>query len=167
MTNETVRLVSLSVSAHKNMLHTKLTNREIIAVIVTALLLVIGVFLGWNYEPEWLNRAGTLIIVVGVIFAVTDLPEALERRVRSIQRITNALVFNSWLAEQEEQKKEIFTPSQLEALRSEYNKLNEPETERKSALPKKRFLFIEAAIICIGTIVNGFGDWAIKTIICS
>jgi len=117
--------------------------------------------------PLWLGRIGALIIVVGVIFAVTNLPEALERRVRAVQNVTNAIVFNSLITEQEEKEKRSFSKSEQELLRGEFEKITKPEIERKASLPKRRFLAVEATIICLGTMVNGFGEWVIETLMCT
>jgi len=83
----------------------RVTNREILASILTIAWLVLGIWLGIHFDPIWLSRFGAIIIVTGVIFAVTDLPTALEKRIKSVAKVTNALVFNSYIRQIEDDEK--------------------------------------------------------------
>ncbi len=142
----------------------RVTNREILASILTIAWLVLGIWLGIHFDPIWLSRFGAIIIVTGVIFAVTDLPTALEKRIKSVAKVTNALVFNSYIRQIEDDEKIILNEDQKEALRNKLLQINKIDDEHNASLPKKRFLIVEAAIICIGTLVNGFGECLICTI---
>ena len=148
----------------KNNLFNRVTNRERCAVVISVTLLIFGVWLGIQYDPSWLSRIGAVIIVTGVIFAVTDLPIALERRAQAIAKVTNAIVFNSYINQIEENEKLTLNESQKTALRKQFEKSNKEDDEHNALLPKKRFLIIESTIICVGTIINGFGAWLICTI---
>ena len=70
----------------------RLTRRELFAIAIAFLLLILGFWLGWCFDPAWLSRIGALVIVIGVIFAVTDLPIALERQARAIAKVELGLV---------------------------------------------------------------------------
>lgn len=145
----------------------RLTSREFFAIAIALLLLLIGFWLGWHFEPAWLSRFGALIIVVGIVFAVTELPVALERRARSIAKVTNALVFRSWLNQVEEEQHKTYTSSQRDVLWNEFEKLSAPDVDRQASVPRRRFLIVETVIVCIGTLTNGFGEWAVKLATCT
>ena len=140
----------------------RLTKRELSAIVIAVLLIALGLWLGWHFDPAWLSRIGALVIVIGVIFAVTDLPIALERRARAIAKVTNALVFNSWLNQVEDEEHKTYTPAERDTLWKYFEKLNAPDINREASIPRKRFLFVEAIIVCVGTLANGFGEWAMK-----
>lgn len=142
----------------------RFTRREIVAIAIAALLIAIGLCLGLNYDPVWLGRLGALVIVVGVIFAVTDLPIALERRARAIAKVTNALVFSSWLTDREEEQHKTYTPAERDALWKHFEKLSATDIDREASIPRKRILLVEATIVCVGTLANGFGEWVVKTV---
>lgn len=142
----------------------RFSNRELFAIAVVLALLIAGVWLGVCLDPAWLSRFGALVIIVGVIFAVTDLPIALERRARAIAKVTNALVFRTWLNQLEEEQHKAYTHNERDSLWQRFEKLNEPDVDRDASIPKRRFLMVETTIICIGTFTNGFGEWLARLI---
>lgn len=143
-------------------LHFRFTTRELFAIAVAVLLFLLGFWLGLQCDPAWLSRFGALIVVVGVIFAVTDLPVALERRARAIAKVTNALVFRSWLDQREKDQRKAFTSSERDALWSDFEKLSAEGVDREASIPRRRFLIVEVTIVCIGTLTNGFGEWVVR-----
>jgi len=141
----------------------RFTKREIVAIVIAILLIATGLWLGFRYDPAWLSRFGALVIVVGVIFAVTDLPIALEHKARGIAKVTNALIFSSWLTDRENEQHMTYTTAERDALWKDFEKLSAADTDSKASIPRKRFLLVEATIVCVGTLANGFGEWTVKT----
>lgn len=143
----------------------RLTRRETLAIVIALLLVTFGFWLGWRFDPAWLSRIGAVVIVVGVIFTVTDLPIALERRARSIAKVANAIVFNSWLNQIEEEQHTTLTQAERDALWKDFEKLRAPDIDREASIPRKRFLIVEVTIVCVGTLINGFGEWIMRQIL--
>lgn len=143
----------------KNSLFHRLTRREIYALILMLTLLIIGTFLGSYFEPVWLSRIGSIVIVVGVVFAISDLPMELERRALGISKVANALFIKSLIDRIENDEKRTLSKIEKDYLFNEYQKMSNMDDEFNASIPKKRFLIIEGMIICTGTIVNGFGEW--------
>lgn len=144
----------------------RISIREWCAITVALTLLCVGLWLGLKVHADWLSRFGALIIIVGVIFAVSDLPIALERRARAIAKVTSALVFQEWLNQFEEKNLQALTQAERAELSRRYQMLNEGSIEREASLPRKRFLIVEMSIICVGTFFNGFGQWLV-TLLCA
>lgn len=139
----------------------RFSTRERCAVVISLTFLIIGLWLGVKVHADWLSRFGALIIIVGVVFAISDLPMALERRARAIAKVTSALVFQDLLKKFEEENHQTLTHAERYELWRRHEILNNENIEREASRPRKRFLIVEATIICAGTFVNGFGQWIV------
>lgn len=140
--------------------------REWYAIAIALGLVCGGLWLGVKVHADWLSRFGALVVIVGVIFAVSDLPKAFERRARAIARVTSALLFREWVTQLEEKDHQTLTQSERDELWRRFEKLNEESVERDSSLPRRRFFIVEASIVCIGTFFNSFGQWVV-TLLCA
>jgi len=54
---------------------------EIFALISAIVFLVVGLYLAFNFSPVWLNRAGALIIITGVLLAASRFHEWVAQKV--------------------------------------------------------------------------------------
>lgn len=138
---------------------------ERISVGSTIALLTTGTWFGFTVDPAWLNRYGSLIIVVGVVVAAIKLKDILGQQIAAFV-----------------QKNE---PAQLEQLYDAYEKFgggkldpNFKENLTKAVRAKTAETFssyieqrvarvkrVEISVIVFGTLVNGFGDWAINLVL--
>jgi len=143
----------------------RFSTRERYAIFIALVFLCLGLWLGLKVHADWLSRFGALIIIVGVIFAVSDLPIALERRARAIAKVTSALVFQELLNQFKEKNHQTLTQVERTELSRRHEILNKESIEREASRPKRRFLIVEATIICVGTFFNGFGQWFV-TLLC-
>ena len=144
----------------------RFSARELSAIAIALGLVCVGLWLGVTVHADWLSRFGALVIIVGVIFAVSELPKALERRARAIAKVTSALLFRDLVTQLEEKDHQTLTQSERDGLWRRYEKLNEESVERAASLPRRRFLVVEASIVCVGTFFNGFGQWVV-TLLCA
>jgi hypothetical protein len=94
-----------------------------------------------------------------VVFAVSDLPTLLEKRARAFESIVSALTFNQFIHQMNDEQRTTLNDTEIANLRRRFEQLTEADVNRKASLPKRRFLVVEAAIICVGTFMNGFGEW--------
>ncbi len=131
-------------------------KREKQAIILTVLLVLGGAALSFVFPAHnTISKSGSLIIVVGIWFALLDFSEV-EKKVETFTASAFIAVFSSVFAKlpdassMDSKSKDEFKKK----VESEYKK-DLSDTLKKT---KKRFLYIEAIIIIIGTLVNGFGD---------
>ena len=127
-------------------------------------LAVVGFALGICVAPEWASGLGSVVVVIGVIFAATDLPKVLEQRARNMAKVTNALVLQSLINEREEREKRTISADERAALSRHFDKLSADDIELKASQPRKRFLWVEVWIVCVGSLMNGFGTWIVSII---
>lgn len=139
----------------------RFSAREWYAIVIALTLACTGLWLGVTVHADWLSRFGALVVIVGVIFATSELPKALERRARAIAKVTSALLFREWVTKLEDKGHQTLTQAQRDELWRFHEKLNEQNVERDASLPKRRFLFVETLIVCVGTFFNGFGQWIV------
>lgn len=149
------------------------------AVAASVVLAVAGGILAYYREPVWLNRAGSLIIIIGVILAVARIQEMYVRRIaESFEKNHDAIL------QEIERKKGVITQA-VDAVTSE-ERLVLSETERvrieeavklklkntvrdelidllnSITIDRKRvFRFYEIWLVIIGTFLNGFGDFLV------
>lgn len=132
--------------------------------LIALALILLGFVLGVWRDPQWTSRIGAAVVVVGVMFAATDLPKVLEQRVRNIANVTNALVLQRLINDLEERDKRVFSAAERAALVRHFDKLNVTDVEQQASQLKKRFLWVEVGIVCAGTLMNGFGTWIASAI---
>jgi len=131
----------------------------IIALLLTLVIFVTGSYLAYFHNPVWLNRAGSLIIIVGVILAVNRIHEIFENRFiklldgedeKIIQEVlTEHKVDKPLSSEQRAKLKEVIQTKFADALRS------------VTLSRKIIFKYFEVWLIIVGTFLNGFGDYIV------
>lgn len=132
--------------------------------LIALALIFAGFVLGVWRDPQWTSGIGAAVVVVGVVFAATDLPKVLEQRARNIANVTNALVLQRLINDLEERERRVFSADERAALVRHFDKLNATDVEQQASRPKKRFLWVEVGIVCAGTLMNGFGTWIASAI---
>jgi predicted membrane protein DUF2335 len=133
-------------------------SREHRALLLGAACFIVGLILAFCINPAWLSRFGSLIIVVGVIYGFTDWPDLTEKRLRG-------------------RVQEFKIPSELDNLLKDYDavgsgyagritEMAQREHDHRMQLLAKILMYqlrsVEIALICFGTVVNGFGEWLVQ-----
>jgi hypothetical protein len=132
--------------------------------LIAFVLMFLGFVLGVWRDPQWTSGIGAAVVVVGVVFAATDLPKVLEQRARNIANITNALVLQHLINDLEEREKRVISANERTAMTRRFDRLNAAYVEQQASQPRKRFLWVEVGIVCAGTLMNGFGTWIASAI---
>lgn len=61
-----------------------ISTHEKWAVSLTTMILLAGVAIAWFHGPSWINRSGSLVIVVGVLLAISRLADLTEVKVSTL-----------------------------------------------------------------------------------
>ena len=102
-----------------------------------------------------ISKSGSLIVVVGVWFAMLDFSEVAKKTETFTALTFGTICIGAFSKFPEASKLNPESKDKLiEHLESELTK-DLKETLEKT---KKNFLYIEAVIVVVGTLVNGFGD---------
>ncbi|MBV8634918.1 MAG: hypothetical protein JO002_10545 [Burkholderiaceae bacterium] len=141
---------------------TRFTWQEPAAYSLSILLLVSGGYLSLSYDPDWMGRAGSLIIVCAVLLASSRKFDVLQAQ---------AITFINERAqhEKEEIKKILTTPAgnmpSDEEVDAMVNKILEDShgvVEEIIDDRRRVFKIHEIILVIVGTLINGFGPWIAK-----
>jgi hypothetical protein len=133
---------------------------EIWALFFASVTLVLGCYAAWTKQPIWLNRAGAIIVIIGVLLAASRFHEWVRSKVSNfidqdfdaiaksavgaIERETGAL--------SDERRSHIIEEVRAETL-AELDQIFEQD--------KRRIKNLEVALVVLGTFLNGLGDYVI------
>lgn len=134
---------------------------ERISVGLSVTFLGAGCWAGFVKDPLWLNRCGSLIIVVGVAVAAFKLKDILHQQIDDFRKKHEPEQLR-----QLEDAWEKFWPGPLEAsfkegllegVRTKTEEVFAAYVQRRV----ERVRNVEISLLILGTLINGFGDWLI------
>lgn len=142
----------------------KLNWQEPTAYGCAAIATALGIYAGIKCDPAWLSRAGSVVIVCGVLLAASRKIELLQAKVSEFIANHSTAEFDTLLAEHKNPDGSPISKERGEALRKEI--YAEAQNEVASLIDERRRVFKlhEVAIVIAGTLINGFGEWCIKVI---
>ncbi len=139
-------------------------KREHKAIALVMVLILSGIALSFIYsESNAISKSGSLIIVVGVWFAMLDFSDV-AKKAEAFTALTFITTFSGVLNKMPETS-ELDSESKdklMRSIESEYKK----ELSEALENTKKRFIYVEAVIIIVGTLINGFGDIIQNALFC-
>lgn len=135
--------------------------QETVATLLGVATLVAGVYLGFKINADWLGRAGSLLIVYGVVLATTRKFDVLHSKV--LKFIDAYRKNNKALLRDEFYKMHKRQPTDVEALSAELDVYQSAMVDMADLIDERRRVFkaFEVALVIIGTVVNGFGPWLV------
>ena len=140
---------------------------EILALLASGIALVVGGVLAWQSNPAWLNRAGSIIIMIGVLLAASRFHEWMVQKVAESIEKNPELFFQKALAVFEKQKGAPITDEErtnvLANIKEQYPEKEELTNYMTTLIEpdKKRIKHWEIYLVVGGTFLNGFGDYII------
>jgi hypothetical protein len=135
--------------------------REIAASAAAALIIYGGIYLALTVKEIWLNRAGALVIIIGVILAASRVNEVLAAKVSTFVEGNFDRVFDETLATLEKEHKEPLSADRRDELKAQIQREMLGEIGSLIEERKRLFKLYEIALVVVGTFLNGLGDWLI------
>lgn len=139
---------------------------ETVAYFVAILATICGVWAGVVYEAAWLGRAGSVVIVAGVSLAASRKIDTLSAKV--LDFIDKYRKDNPDLVRDvcKELGDDPLTPERIIAV--EGSVYDSAQKELGELIKNRRRLFKlhEVVIVIYGTLLNGFGEWLVKVVLC-
>ena len=120
--------------------------------------------LAFMCDPAWANRFGALIVIVGVVFAFSDIPDALLVSGEKWQKARAEFMFRAIVESMEDERHESLSNAELKELRRKFDAITGGDYELDAKQAKHRFLFVGVVIVCVGTFMHGLGDWLVGAI---
>jgi hypothetical protein len=141
---------------------------EILALLASGIALVVGGVLAWQSNPAWLNRTGSIIIIIGVLLAASRFHEWMVQKVAESIEKNPELFFQKALAVIEKQKGAPIADEErtnvLANIKEQYPDKEEFTNYMTTLIEpdKKRLKLWEIYLVVGGTFLNGFGDYIIS-----
>ena len=135
--------------------------QETLAYSLGIVTLLVGGYFGYTAHPDWLGRAGSLLIVYGVLLASSRKLDLLHAKVlRFIDKFRKE---NRKLLKDEFVKLHKRQPTEIESLTAELDVYQSAASEIAELIEERRRVFkmYEITLVVVGTVVNGFGPWLI------
>jgi hypothetical protein len=134
------------------------TQREILYLLAAFGVLAAVAFYAYRTkDSSGMSGVGSLIIILGIVFASRDFHELLAMRMRRLSGLQKEFGFQSMLNDREEATKVVISDEERAKLRSSFTKAFDASFEQAVQATKTRHRFVEAFIVIVGTAVNGFG----------
>lgn len=130
----------------------------LLGIATTLVVLVVGSYLAYKYQPAWLNRAGSLIIIIGVILAVNRIHEIYEKRFVELFDKTDEKEF---VGSVEQDLERPLVPEERKDLVGQVRKTLIDQLQTRTTERKRIFRYFEIWLIIVGTFLNGFGDYLV------
>lgn len=146
------------------MLMLKARWREITALLVSAIVIAGGIYLAFTIKEVWLNRAGALVIIVGVILGASRVNEVLSAKVTTFVEGSFDRIFLETLASLEEELNEQLSNDRRRNLRERIHKEMVGDIGSLLEERKRVFKLYEVALVVFGTFLNGLGDWLVSIV---
>ena len=131
---------------------------------MTVITVAAGIYFGLNCDKDWLGRAGSLVIIYGVLLAASRKVDLLHSKV--LLFVDNYKKQNSSLVRDE--MKLLFgrDPTDQEVSSVESAIYASARSDIQALIEERRRIFKlhEVALVVFGTFVNGFGSWIIGTV---
>ncbi|OIQ91940.1 hypothetical protein GALL_261440 [mine drainage metagenome] len=130
---------------------------EFCALTAFAVILSSGSYLSWNYDPVWLNRAGTLIEIIGVLLAASRFHEWIRQKASNEEE----QIFQTALTRIEAKAGEAISEEERSKLRATFNELLYDQLNAVCEPHKRRIKLWEIYLVICGAFLSGFGDYIV------
>jgi len=141
----------------------RFTRLEIGFLLAAVLVLTAGsAFSIYRCAADWMPGVGALIIVLGIGFALWELPNLLAMKADRWAKVRKEFAVQSRIDEVEEETHSVLSEDERSRIRVEAERWADKHLPSYGPNIRKRFHFVEVFIVCLGTLVNGFGQKAIE-----
>ncbi len=145
---------------------TPLNWQEPAAYVLSAATTAAGLVLATSGESDWIGRAGSLVIVIGILLAGSRKLEILNAK--ALRVFENSRDELTARAQQEFTKRRgrLPTAEEEKTMLKEVKALFMQDLELALQDRRRMFKVHEVSIIVFGTLLNGFGPWFVEQIKC-
>lgn len=130
-----------------------------VALLGSLTILMAGIYMAWNSSAVWLNRAGSLIVIIGVILATSRVHQWLERWTSAFFERNYDSLFKDVAAAIGRQQGDPLSSEVTHALAARVKADVHKQLASKFERDRGHFKLYEFYLIIGGTFLNGFGDY--------
>lgn len=134
---------------------------EICALTASIVVLSGGSYLSWNYDLVWLNRAGTLIEIIGVLLAASRFHEWIQQKVSDEIKLNEEPIYQEALARVEAAAGEVLSDERRTKFRAAFKEQIFEQLGTVIEPHKRRIKLWEIYLVICGAFLSGFGDYIV------
>lgn len=134
---------------------------EFFAMLGAAVVVLWCGLLAWFVDPQWLNRGGALVIIVGVLLAASRFHEWVQRKLAAFLETNYDRIADDALRTVEKEMRPLSDDERDIVKAKMKNKISKESSDIFEA-DKKRLKAWEVWLVVSGTFLNGFGDALIR-----
>lgn len=137
---------------------------EVLALVASTIFVGVGIYLAWFSNPAWMNRAGALVIIVGVLLAASRFQEWVQSKVRGfVEERFESTAEDALLTIQSERELSL-SPDENERIKAQLKPAIHKHLAEIFEEDKRRIRAWEVWLVVLGTFLNGFGDFIIVVV---
>lgn len=130
---------------------------ETLTVLASSVAIVGGALLAWFQDPMWLNRAGALIIIIGVLLAASRFHDWVQQKVKLFVEANYESFADDALKSVEEETRPL-SDTDRRRVKEKMKGMVQKDFARHFEAVRQRMRAWEVCLVVIGTFLNGFGD---------
>lgn len=145
----------------------RLSKREVAFLLISFAVLAAGTALSIKQcHAEWMAGVGAIVIVLGIVFAVSDLPNILQLKADQWASVRKEFAVQARIDEIEEETHTLLSEDERRKIRREVESIVDKLLPSAGPAIRRRFRLVEVFIVCTGTLVNGLGqpvlEWLLR-----
>lgn len=137
---------------------------ELLALIASVIFVGVGFYLAWSCNPAWLNRAGALVIIAGVLLAASRFQEWVQSKVLGFVEANFESTAEQALLTVESERDQSLTPEERERIKAEMKPAIHKHLAEIFEEDRRRIKAWEVWLVVLGTFLNGFGDYVVSVL---
>lgn len=130
---------------------------ELLAVLASTIAIVGGALLAWFRDPMCLNRAGALVIIIGVLLAASRFQDWVQQKVRLFLDANYESLADNALKSVEMETRPL-SDADRRRVKEKMKGMVQKDLADHFEGVRKRMRAWEVCLVVIGTFLNGFGD---------
>jgi hypothetical protein len=137
---------------------------ELLALMASTIFIGVGTYLAWFSNPAWLNRAGALVIIVGVLLAASRFQEWVQSKILGFVETNFESTAEHALLTVQSERELSLSPEEKERIKAQLKPAIHKDLAEIFEEDKRRIQAWEVWLVVLGTFLNGFGDFIISVV---
>ncbi len=133
---------------------------EVWALFFAGITLLLGSYAAWTNQAVWLNRAGAIIVIIGVLLAASRFHEWVRSKVSKFIDDDFDSIAKSAIGAVEREAGPL-DAERRSTIMAEVRAETFAELDQIFEQDKKRIKNLEVGLVVLGTFLNGFGDYVV------
>jgi hypothetical protein len=137
---------------------------DIVAWLAFAVVVGWGSYLAWNYDPAWLNRAGALVVIIGILLAASRFYDRLQDSADAVFSEGNIRLGAESIASIEAERGNPLTEEDVASVVAKLRDRVRDHVKGVLKPGRRRLKLWELYFVLGGEFLSGFGDLIVSVL---